>query len=222
MPPPGPEMGVPVASGRAATLTAPAGQSYHFGGDATHTTAHAAPTETNPNIRTLFWGPEAPYVADQQVCLTWDDPATTLGRPYPQPGLAFRIAPSGPAGTGIRAVTITQNVFGRAIWIAWVNTWDTSKRATPDPVTRFDLYPIVSIDSNTMRSPWHVCGRVRGDEIDFKVWIDGAEPTWNDPHHVFSTHLPAGWDTPGYAGGYIGHLQPGAVASFSDIEVRAG
>lgn len=215
-------MGAPVASGRAATLTAPSGQSYLFGGDAAHTTAYAAPTETDLNIRTVFWGPQTPYLADQEVCMTWNDPATTLDWPYPQPGLAFRIAPVGADGAAVRAITITQNVFNRAIWFAWVNTWDTSQRAAPRPVARFDLFPIVSIDAHTMRTPWHVCGRVRGDEIGFKVWIDGAEPAWSDPRHVFTTRLPAGWDTPGYAGGYIGHLHPGGVASFSDIEVRAG
>lgn len=213
-------MGVAIPGGRAATLTGQTGQAYLFEGDATHTTVRAAAGESDLNIRTVFWDPHTPYRADHEVCMIWENPATTLARPFPQPGLALRITPSGSNG-GVRAVTVTQNVFNNAIWFAWVNTWDTSVRAAPDPVAHFDLFPIVNIDSQTMHSPWHVCGRISGDRVALKVWLDddGPEPSWNDRGHVFTTRLPAGWDTPGYAGGYIGHLHPDGVASFSDIEV---
>lgn len=216
-------MGEAVPSGRAVTITSPTGQAYVFSGDARTTTITAPETITDQQIRSVFWDPRTPSRRDHGVCMTWDDPATSVDDPHPQPGLAFRIAPSGADGRGVRLITITQNVFAGAIWNAWVNTWDTSVSAEPDPVAQFDLYPVVHVDTRSMRTPWHVCGRVRGEVVAFKVWVDGPEPAWSNPRHVFTTRLPPGWDTPGHAGGYISHLRAGGKATFSDIEVdRSG
>lgn len=212
-------MGSPGPPGKVAVLTSPSGQQYHFSGDEAALTVRASSLLTDDNVRQVFWPAGDPYLADQQVCMVWRTPAVTLGDPYPQPGLALRIAPSTSGGRGIRAVTITQNVFQRAIWRAWVDVWDTGRSDAPQSVANFDLYPVVGVNTHMMASPWHVCGRTRGRRVDLKVWITGAEPPWTDRRHVFAATLPAGWNRPGYAGGYIGHLRAGRVARFSGIRV---
>lgn len=217
--PPGPPMGRVAGPGNVATLTSADGRAYGYTGDGAHTTAWAGDGPIDENLREVFWPADTPFRLDHEVCMTWNDPATNGDRPYPQPGLALRIAPSGADGTGVKAVTITQNVFGSAIWLAWVGVWDTGSGVMPAGVARFDLFSIVSADAHTMQSPWRVCGRVRGDQVTFKVWIDGPEPSWSDPTHVFGTTIPREWVQPGYAGGYIGHLHSGGSATFDDIDV---
>ncbi|HET8929979.1 MAG TPA: hypothetical protein VFN21_04915 [Acidimicrobiales bacterium] len=217
--PPGPVMGRTAAPGRVAELTSTQGQAYSYTGNAKHTTAWAGDGPIDENIREVFWPAGTPFQLDHDVCMTWHDPATVVDRPYPQPGLALRIAPSGLDGTEVRAVTVTQNIYGGAIWIAWVDVWDSAHGTMPIGVAQFDLFPIVGVGERTMAPSWRVCGRLRGDQVAFKVWVDGPEPSWSDPSHVFTTTIPDEWVQPGYAGGYIGHLHAGRAAAFSDIEV---
>lgn len=216
---PGPIMGRTAPPGRAATLTSTAGQIYSYTGDEHDAVAWAGDGPIDENIREVFWPAGTPFQLDHDVCMTWNDPATVADRPYPQPGLALRIAPSGPGSSGVRAVTITQNVFGGAISIVWVDVWDSAYGTMPTGVAKFDVGPIVAVGEGTMAPTWRVCGRVRGAKVAIKVWVDGPEPSWSDPTHVFTTTIPDEWVQPGYAGGYIGHLHAGGAAAFSDIEV---
>lgn len=176
----------------------------------------------DPNVRELFWTTDVGPVRDGQACTTWDTPfAGHDGAPL-QPGLAMRIASSGPGNERIRAVTITENVWGHGTWLFNVHVWDTALPTPMMPLATWNLADVVAPGAEFSGSepprfitpPWHLCGRTEGNVIDFKVWADGtAEPSWSDPGRVFSTVLPPGWDHAGYSGGYIGHMHVGQTAT---------
>jgi hypothetical protein len=105
----------------------------------------------------------------------------------------------------------------------WVDVWNVTDPARPDfdGVKQFDLHSIVGSSDHAVPPPWHVCARVQGLTVRFKIWsADEVEPTWQDATRVFTTRLPAGWDYPGHAGGYVGHLRATQPASFSNLVTR--
>ncbi len=215
--PPEPLIGRAAGSIRVATLTSPSGGAYRFHAGPRSVTASASPETHDVNIREVFWSRRAPFGVDGQVCATWNDPATFVDDPYPQPGLALRIAASGAAG-GLRAVTVTQSVYGGGIWIVWVDGWDTATSRDPTGIASFNVYGIVGRGAHRVASPWHVCARTSGERVEVKIWTGGhAEPPWDDPDHVFAANLPSQWVYGGYAGGYVGHLKPSQKATFTDL-----
>ncbi len=215
---------------RHTTLTAPDGSRYAFIGDDDVVTATAPAPFPNGNVREFFWNTDHPYYADQESCVTWNDVSTKENGDITQPGLAMRIAPTGEDGTGIKGITINQNIYAHAYWVMWVNTW-YAPPGTPANVAEntgiesFDLNSIVRETvpdgaGGTVRAyipaPWYVCARTRGLQLTFKFWTHREpEPGWDDPTHVFETTLPEGWDHAGYSGGYIGHLLENRTATFS-------
>jgi len=212
---------------RHGTLYSDSGNQYSYTVDDSTVTA-TPPTPADPSIREAFWRTDTPYYADQQTCITWHTTAGSQGGDPAQPGLAMRIAPTGADGKGIKAITVTENVWYAAIWIFNVHIWDTTNTASPFTlVGQFDLSSLVGklwiddngvLQSTIVPPPWYVCARTQGDQFTFKVWTgSNPEPAWNDPTHVFTTTLPDGWDHPGYSGGYIGHLHQGQSATFSDL-----
>ncbi len=212
---------------RHGTLYSDSGNQYTFTADDSTVTA-AAPSPSDPSIREAFWRTETPYYDDQQACITWFTNAASPGGEPVQPGLAMRIAPTGTDGKGIKAVTVTENVWSYGVWIFNVHTWDTTKSGSPFTlVGQFDLWDLVitsTVDENgdtqlsLVPPPWHVCARTLGNQFTFKLWTgSNPEPAWDDPTHVFTTTLPDGWDYAGYSGGYIGHLHDGQSASFSAV-----
>lgn len=221
-----PVFGEPSGPVRHATLTSTQGYQYAYSGDETTVTAKHASYFTDGNVRELFWDQSTPFYDDQQTCLTWDDLAFTQEGQLLQPGLAMRIAPW---GSGVRAVTVTENIWYAGVWLFNVHIWDTA--ADPaHPYTQlatFDAFDIVTEpgfddDGNPIPmlidAPWHVCARTQGSQFTVKVWTHKeAEPAWDDPTHAFTTTLPKGWDHAGYSGGYIGHLRDGQTATFSDF-----
>lgn len=175
----------------------------------------------NDNIREVFWPSDATPVRDNEVCVTWDSElGPAAGLPL-QPGLAMRIATSDD-NRGLRAVTVTENVWMNGVWLFNVHVWDTLEPRPMQLLRTWNLADIVAPvapgTDDAVRAfidpPWHLCGRTRGDVFSFKVWADvDDEPSWSDPARVFSTQLPAGWDHIGYSGGYIGHLHDGQHAT---------
>lgn len=223
---PDPEFGVPSGVGVVATLTAESGERYEFSGSPDRLTATAPATVTDGNIREVFWPEDARWQADQRSCATWEDTASSPGSPLlnRQMGLALRIAPATDDGRGIKAVTLTQNIVAGATWRFWVDVWHVTDAATPAfaGVQTFDVAPVVGAPGfGEVPPPWHVCAETVGSTFRFKLWAGAdPEPPWDDPDHVFATELPAGWDYPGYAGGYVGHLRASESASFSNLTTR--
>ena len=137
-----------------------------------------------------------------------------------------RAADRADRGERIKAITVTENVWSAAIWIFNVHVWDSTNTGHEfTAVAQFDLSSIVgkfwiddggNVQSTLVGPPWHVCAAVTGDLFRFKVWTGAdQEPTWSDPTHVFAATLPDGWDYPGVAGWYIGHLRETYSATIS-------
>ena len=231
-----PVMGTVDAPIRFAVLTADGGVTFHHSGDQQDVTVSAGVTSPLGSVREAFW-PEDPsaWIADQESCMTWDTTALsstgmsvadpTFHDQAAQPGLAMRIAPAAD-GKGVRAITVTENVFYSATWLFNVHVWESTNTAEPFvPVGQFDLTPVVGdwvqsgdvIVDRTAPPPWHLCVWTVGDQFSFMVWTgDNPQPAWDDPSRTFTVTLPAGWDYPGYAGGYAGHLHAGQSLEFSD------
>ncbi len=207
------------------TINTRDGEVYEYALDGDTLVAAAPETNEFGNVREFFWSEENPYVADQQSCTTLVYPAGNQGGDIIQTGLALRIAPSGPDGQGVKGVTVHQNIWSAALWIFWVNIWDTTWPAVPYQAHQsFDVSGVVGkfwIENDEFHStlksgPWHLCARTRGLDVTFKIWTGtDPEPSWDDPVHVFSTTLPEGWDHPGYSGGYVGHVKGGEAARFT-------
>lgn len=221
-----PHFGQTDAPFQRAVLTGASGESYTYTGDGGTVAVAAAPTNTDKNIREVFWNEDGPYLADEQACITWHTTTGTLGGDIIQPGLALRIAPSGADGASVKAITVNQNIWYAATWLFHVNLWDSSvPGARIAQHAQFDVSPAVgklfiddegNLQSSIEPPPWHVCARLRGPELTVKVWTgDNAEPTWDDPVHVYATVLPESWDYAGYSGGYVGHVEAGQTAVFS-------
>lgn len=206
-------------------LTSKYGLGYGYVWDAHTVTVSAGVPFADDNVRAIFWRRQTPQPADQQACMSWNTVAGPRSGGDTQPGIALRIAPEGPGGTAVRAVTVTQDIWLTGIWLFNVHVWDTAKSQRPFKLVRtFDLSDVVGkvtntdgvIDDTMAPTPWHICARATGNELTFIVWTrDEPKPSWNDPRHSFTTALPVGWDEPGFTGGYIGHLHAGQKAAFT-------
>ena len=231
-----PEFGVREGVVNSLDLTSPSGEVYTHVADATTATISAAPTNTDGNVREVFWRDTTPWYRNQQVCTTWDDvtDVSTVDKLRAlrandlfQPGLALRIAKTAD-GSNYRAITITQNVWAGGLWLFWVDTWDTTP-SDHDPFTGIKLFDLSasvgSFNSTTTTMappPWHICARIMEDQLSFMVWTgDNPQPSWDDPTLVHTTQLPAGWTYPGFSGGYVGHLHAGQSKTFSGMTVAA-
>ncbi|HET8929902.1 MAG TPA: hypothetical protein VFN21_04510 [Acidimicrobiales bacterium] len=205
-----------------ATLTTKNWATYDYVTGTDTVTASMPPGVTDANIREVFWRADAEPARSEQVCVTWQETSESVEGDPIQPGLAMRIASVGSGNEGIRAVTLTENVVYAGTWLFNVHVWD-SRQAVPMALLQtFDVSRVVGRIANVdgraanfmVQPPWHLCGRTFGNTFTFKVWTqDNPEPSWDDPHQVFSVELPAGWDYAGYSGGYIGHLHPGQSAT---------
>lgn len=210
------------------SLTSPTGAGYDYRFDGPLVVV-SNPNPDDGGIREVFWRGQGAKSADQTSCLDWHNVADIDGNSITQSGVAVRIDPS--SDGNVRAITVTQNVWGNASWAFNVHLWDTR-------VPELHRYSLGSIDvaaaivdertdehlsfaERVAATPWHVCARAIGDEFSFKVWTDAEdEPGWDDQTHVFSKKLPEGWDYPGYSGGYIGHLVDGQSALFIETDRR--
>jgi hypothetical protein len=190
-------------------------------------TVSAPATNQGGNLRVLLWQPDGLASVDQQTCATWPSvidlsrtgPQGVPGKPRLwQPGIALRIATD---GTVTKAISIAQNVWAGATWVFWVQMWDTGAEPKMHATVEFDARHLLlrqhaGSPPSIAPPPWHVCARVLGRRLDFKIWTGrAAEPSYRDPVHAFHTLLPAGWVYPGYTGNYAGHLQPGTSVRYT-------
>lgn len=177
-------------------------------------TAAAAPTTNEGgNTRLAFWPDGGPAVADQESCVAWDDE-----EPVTQQGVALRVRHE--AGT-TRAITVTKNIWFLASWGFNVHVMDSGNEEQPYlQILGVNLKDVLVRGETLAPLPWHLCARVVGDEVSFKVWpADEVEPAWMDGVHGGAVTLPAGWEAPGVAGWYVGHLQPGVSTTHFDRTV---
>ncbi len=133
------------------------------------------------------------FFADQESCQRWDtvmddvvaSAESVLTRTDGwQPGIGLRIAPTAD-GTGIRGISVDQNIWSYAWWQLWVNVWDSTKTPQFMECRAIDISPVVGslLDGNFMAPPpWNVCAQAYGNQVRVKVWLgDDPEPAWTDP-----------------------------------------
>lgn len=196
-------------------------------GAAGSSTVTAPATNQGGNLRVLLWQPDEPATVDQQACVTWPSVvdlsksglSSVADNPHLwQPGIALRIATD---GTVARAIVVAQNVWAGATWVFWVQMWDTGTEPKMHATVEFNarhllVHATPDNPASVAPPPWHVCARVVGARLDFKIWTGrAAEPSYADPTHAFHARLPASWVYAGYTGSYAGHLQPGTSVRFT-------
>ncbi|MGZ6975486.1 MAG: hypothetical protein ACXVKQ_16200 [Acidimicrobiia bacterium] len=195
-----------------AVLTADGPDEYRFVSVPANTVVGALDNSGGGNLREAFWPGSNPIVPDSESCAIW---GAQTG-PIVQQGAALRITQD---GSRTRAITVTKNIFYNATWIFNFHVWDSSQSPA------FTIFGATDLSAELVHAgvvtplPWHFCARVIGSKVEFKVWpvAEPIEPAWGDPTHGGSATLPAGWSAPGKAGWFIGHLQPGDTAVFTDL-----
>jgi hypothetical protein len=174
----------------------------------------AAATNTSEETRQAYFPENGPLVAAEQSCETWTS-ATSGGN---QQGIALRVAPT-VDGLGTRAITVTKNVIYGVWWTFNVHVWDSTSSHPFTLIGQFNESSILRSNIIQNSDPWHVCARVDGSLFQFIVWSGtNQQPSWDDASAVQQVTLPAGWDYPGRAGWYIGHLNAGDVDTFTDMQ----
>jgi hypothetical protein len=194
-----------------ATLTRDGPDGYRFV-SAPANTAAAAIDRSGGELRQLFWPGDNPVVPDSESCAIWG----AESGPLVQQGAALRIVQN---GTRVRAITVTKNIFYGATWIFNFHLWDTAQSPP------FTIIGATNLEGTLRRAgvvtplPWHFCARVIGTKLEFKVWpvAEPLEPAWGDRTHGGSVTLPPGWQAPGKAGWYVGHLEPNQLAVYNAL-----
>ena len=198
----------------AAFLTADPDDDYGISVHDDATTITARTTNTaGGNTRVAFWPADAPQIRDQQSCMSWFE-----GSHATQQGVALR-ARSVVGRTS--AITVTKNVWLGFYWVFNVHLMDSGNTERPYIlIAQFIVNGSLVRDGAQAPGPWRLCARVVGDVLSVKAWAgDEAVPAWNDTVHGGSVTVPPGWDAPGAAGWYIGHLAPGASTTYTDRAV---
>lgn len=197
---------------RTSVLTTDGGDRYTFSSTAGAMDAAALPTNTSGNLRTLFWPASVPVVADSQTCAVWSSQSGALV----QQGAALRIRES---STGrVRAITVTKNIIYGATWIFNFHTWDSARTGVFQIFGQQRISALVDAAGTVAPLPWNFCARVIGSVIEFKVWTNTmTEPAWGDPARGGRAIIPAGWETAGTTGWYLGHLEASDTARFDNL-----
>jgi hypothetical protein len=179
------------------------------GGDA------ANPHGTN---RMAFWRRSDPNLADVETCATW----TTTGDAFHQEGATLRLRP---VGDGVRAITVTKNVYLGQYWLFNVHVWDTNDADAPFAMVGepFDLSPTLGTgdpEDPVVPLPWRMCARAQGNVVDFVVWpTSEARPPYGTPGSGGSVTVGGNWLEAGTNGWFAGHLQPNSSIWYSDPTV---
>jgi hypothetical protein len=164
-------------------------------------------TNTGGNTREVFWPSDGPDETDEQTCAEWG----AASGDFTQQGAALRIASAGP----MSAITVTKNVAFGAKWIFNFHGWNASGGTI---FAHFDLTSVFYPNQTLVPLPWQMCARTLRGRLEFKAWPSSEpEPAWGDTTHGGSAPIPAGWDAPGKAGWYIGHLPPDGYATFDHL-----
>jgi hypothetical protein len=178
--------------------------------DATHTFANTS--NVAGNSRLTFTRAGDAVGTDLTSCATW----TSDSNWHDQEGAALRVHD---VVGGVKAITVTKNVVFAANWIFNVHVWDTSRSPVAVQIAGFDLGSVFWPDHQAVVPlPWTLCAQVVGSTVSFIVWPSSEpRPAWDDPTHGGSVTLPAGYEDAGAAGWYVGHLDPGDHADFTDM-----
>jgi hypothetical protein len=202
----------------AAVLTGIDDNAYGLVVDGSDIDASAPTANTSGNNRVAFWSVADDTGADEQSCATWTGADNTM-----QQGASLRVARSTDDTGTLRTtgITVTKNIWAGNDAVFNVHTWDTSTTDIAEEIASFDLTPVFGTNGD-LPLPWRLCARVQGEVVSFEAWpTSEPPPAWDDATHGGAVSLPPGSATSGHAGLYIGHLAPGATATFTDVQVSA-
>lgn len=173
----------------------------------------APATNTDGNLRVVYHPEGVTPTVDAESCANWIDNQGVTA----QQGAALRIRTDGAGNT--QAITVTKNLFGAYVWEFNVHLWISGPTPVEDLIGKFYLdKAFIPPGGGLYPLPWRMCARASGTTIDFKVWSTSRpEPAWSDRQYSASVTVPAGWVYPGSAGWYVGHLQPGHHATFTEL-----
>jgi len=192
-----------------AVLTHDGSDSYQFTRTDRTLTVSAPPGNRGSLLRTVIVPRNAPSIGSAESCATWTS-ATSGGV---QQGAALQVR-AGVDGR-IRALTVTKNITWQSYWAFNFHTFDTARSIPFVGFGQIVLSRAFLDADNVAHLPWGMCARVRSGYLEFKAWPTAqAEPAWGDPLHGARIRIPAGWDTAGRAGWYIGHLHPGETTRY--------
>ncbi len=203
---------VPTAGAvRQAMLTAEGFDTYHWSARGPAVAVRAGVANRGTNLRMVWWPTSGRVSRDQETCITWTGMAAGDAATRVQPGVALRVRNT---ARGVAAITVTNNIWSGSR-VGWnVHTWQTRPGQAPD-------YHLIS--QNRMLAsfgddpwglpplPWRMCARALGATVEYQVWSLGRgdhRPAWGASGHGGVVQLPPGWEVPGRAGWYVGHLGP--------------
>jgi hypothetical protein len=183
---------------------------YSLTGSA-HVSAPATNREPNAgNLRGAWWPAGQAETTDSESCATW----VSQNGNIVQQGAALRVVQP-PGAESAKAVTVVKNVLGWR-WYFDVFVWEGGNATG---IQGFDLSSTFIRGGRLAPLPWHLCARATGSQVTFIAWPDpDPKPAWGDPARGGTVTLPSGWVYPGHTGWYIGHLNPGDDAWFSDLQ----
>jgi hypothetical protein len=205
--------GMPEAASLIASVATGDGpRTYEFevtaGGDTV--TVHSPPG-TGRNLRMVWTTSDTPVSRDQQACDTW---GITDG-PITQQGVALRIEDE--RGSVSRAICVMKNIWMGGTWIFNAIGFEHGAFVVLGTV---DLSESFHPNGIVTRLPWRMCARVQDRNLSWKVWpTDLREPAWGDASFGATVTLPDHWVYAGRPGFYVGHLETGDDAEFTDESV---
>ena len=197
-----------------AVLTYDGNDAYRFSRTDRTLTVAAAPGNQGSLLRTVIVPRNAPSIGSAESCARW----TSASSGGVQQGAALQV------GVGVdgrvRALTVTKNVAFGPYWAFNFHTFDTARSTAHQRFGQVAL-PQVFLDGRVVAHlPWGMCARVRRGYLEFKAWPAAqAEPAWGDPLHGGRIRIPAGWDTAGRPGWYVGHLHPGESMRYDAMTI---
>jgi hypothetical protein len=197
----------PVTPGHTSVyITRDAADVYQFTPTADGVQVTAPGTNIAGNTRTMFWSDTEPRSVDQQVCATFQSDAWPA-----QEGVSLRTSNG-------RAITVMKNIWGRAVNYFNVQLIDMSRPADQGRIAP----PVPGVDFGHVLSgapqPWRLCAKVEGQQLTYKVFpANQPEPAWGDQTYGRTVVLAPDWVYEGQPGIYIGHLNPGGWATFSNV-----
>ena len=172
-----------------------------------------SPPGTGRNLRMVWRMSATPASRDHQACDTW---GATDG-PIAQQGVALRVVDEN--GSVSRAICVMKNIWMGGNWIFNAIGFDHGSFALLGMV---DLSVTFDPDGLVAALPWRMCARVQGSTLTWKVWpTSRSEPAWDDDAFGTTITLPADWVYEGRPGFYLGHLETGDDAEFTDQSVTA-
>jgi hypothetical protein len=195
-----------------ATEDGPRAYEFEPTADGTSVTVHAPPG-TGRNLRMVWTTSDTSVSRDHQACDTW---GVTDG-PITQQGVALRVVEEG--GSVSRAICVMKNIWMGGNWIFNAIGFDHGSFVVLGAV---DLSETFDPDGLVPRLPWRMCARVQDSTLVWKVWpTTRSEPAWGDSMFGATITLPPEWVYPGRPGFYVGHLETGDDAEFTDESVAA-